>query len=158
MNRSRKILSACFLFVSTILAFTGNPAGAQTSKPILTVEVGTHSAGIQRIALDSSNRILVTGSDDKTVRVWDISGRGELLRILRPPANEEAGGRIKGLALSPDGDTVACGGFTGLLQKGDAWVYLFDRKTGAMIRRIQGLPGGGPAGLKNGSVGHRAKP
>ncbi len=108
---------------------------------MLSVEVGTHSARIIRIALDPSNRILVTGSQDKTVRVWDISGRGELLRILRPPADAGAVGMINGVALSPDGGTVACGGYTGSPQKGDTWVFLFDRKTGAMTRRLGGLPG-----------------
>ena len=56
---------------------------------------------------------LVTGSEDKTVRVWDISGRGELLRILRPPVGEGEVGKIYAVALSPDGGTVACGGLTG---------------------------------------------
>jgi len=44
-------------------------ACAQTTEPILRLEVGTHNAGIFSIAIDPSNRILVTGSEDKTVRV-----------------------------------------------------------------------------------------
>jgi WD40 repeat protein len=133
------ILFACTLAV--VLAIL-RPVWGQTTDPILRVEVGTHNAGILRIAMDPSNRILVTGSEDKTVRVWDISGRGELLRILRPPAGLGAEGQIRGVALSPDGKTVACGGFTGSPQTGDAWVFLFDRTTGAMTRRLGGLPGG----------------
>ena len=110
-------------------------------EPILRLEVGVHNAGIWGIAIDSSNRILVTGSDDKTVRVWDISGRGELLRILRPPVGEGEEGQIFAVALSPDGRTVACGGRTGSPKQGDACVYLFDRATGALTRRLGGLPG-----------------
>ena len=64
------------------------PVLGQSSEPILRLEVGTHNAGVFSIALDHSNRILVTGSEDKTVRIWDISGKGELLRILRPPVGE----------------------------------------------------------------------
>jgi WD40 repeat protein len=116
-------------------------AFAQTTEPILRLEVGAHNAGIWSIAIDSSNRILVTGSDDKTVRVWDISGRGELLRILRPPMGEGEEGQIFAVALSPDAKTVACGGRTGSPKQGDACVYLFDQTTGAMTRRIGGLPG-----------------
>ena len=100
---------------------TLRPASAQTSDPILRVEVGTHNAGVMRIATDPSNSILVTGSEDKTVRVWDISGRGELLRILRPPVDAGNVGKIHGVAVSPDGATVACGGFTGSPPGGDAW-------------------------------------
>ncbi len=114
---------------------------AQTTEPILRLEVGVHNAGIWGIAIDSSNRILVTGSDDKTVRVWDISGRGELLRILRPPVGEREEGQIFTVALSPDGRTIACGGRTGSPKQGDACVYLFDRATGAFTRRLGGLPG-----------------
>ena len=114
---------------------------AQTTEPILRLEVGTHNAGIWGIAIDPSNRILVTGSEDKTARVWDISGRGELLRILRPPVDEGENGQIYAVALSPDAGTVACGGRTGSLQKADACVYLFDRTTGALTRRLGGLPG-----------------
>ena len=51
----------------------------------LSVEVRTHNAGIMRIAMDPSNRVRVTGCEDKTVRLWHISGRGE------PPSGERAG-------------------------------------------------------------------
>jgi WD40 repeat protein len=117
------------------------PVLGQSSEPILRLEVGTHNAGVFSIALDHSNRILVTGSEDKTVRIWDISGKGELLRILRPPVGEHEQGHIFAVALSPDAGTVACGGRTGSPQQKDACVYLFDRATGALTRRIGGLPG-----------------
>jgi WD40 repeat protein len=116
-------------------------ASAQTTEPILRVEVGAHSAGIWSMAIDSSNRILVTGSEDKTARVWDMSGRGELLRILRPPVGDGEDGQIYAVALSPDAGTVACGGVTGSPQQRDTCVYLFDRATGALMRRLGGLPG-----------------
>jgi WD40 repeat protein len=116
-------------------------ACAQTTEPILRIEAGTHNAGIWDIAVDPSNRILVTGSEDKTVRIWDISGRGELLRILRPPVGEGEEGHIFSVSLSPDAATVACGGRTGSLQQADACVYLFDPTTGALTRRLGGLPG-----------------
>jgi len=127
---------ACILFLGP-----AEPALPQTTEPTLRLEVGTHSAGIWGIAIDPSNRILVTGSEDKTARVWDISGRGELLRILRPPVGAGEEGQVFAVALSPDAGTVACGGRTGSLQKADVCVYLFERTTGALIRRLGGLPG-----------------
>jgi WD40 repeat protein len=113
----------------------------QTSEPILRLEVGAHNAGVFSMALDPSNRILVTGSEDKTVRTWDISGKGDLLRILRPPVGEWEQGNIFAVALSPDTGTVACGGRTGTPQHKDGCVYLFDRTSGALTRRLGGLPG-----------------
>ena len=97
-------------------------ASAQTKEPILRLDVGTHNAGVWGLTLDPSNSILVTSSEDKTVRVWDISGRGELLRVLRPPVGEGEEGHIFAVALSPDGRTVACGGRTGSPKQGDACV------------------------------------
>jgi WD40 repeat protein len=66
------------MLLMAILLFPAAPAtaAAQAGEPILRLEAGTHHAGIFSIAVDPSDRILVTGSEDKTVRVWDISGRG----------------------------------------------------------------------------------
>ena len=64
-----------------------------------------------------------------------------LLRILRPPVGKGEQGHIFAVALSPDGRTMACGGRTGAPKQGDACVYLFDRDTGALTRRLGGLPG-----------------
>jgi WD40 repeat protein len=139
MDHSKNAYTIGFAF-AVILATFG-PAWAQTTEPILRVEVGTHNAGIWDMALDSTNRILVTGSEDKTVRVWDISSRGELLRILRPAVGEGEEGHIFAVALSPDKRTVACGGRTGSPRQNDVCVYLFDRTTGALTRRLGGLPG-----------------
>jgi hypothetical protein len=127
---------AAILFVGAVESVL-----AQTTEPILRVEVGTHNACIFSIAMDPANRILVTGSEDKTARVWDISDGVRLLRILRSPVGEGEQGHIFAVALSPDGRTVACGGRTGAPKQGDACVYLFDRATGALTRRLGGLPG-----------------
>ena len=70
-----------------------------------------HTAGIRRIAVDSKERFLVTASDDKSARVWDLV-TGKLLTILRPPIGDDDEGRLYAVAISPDGSTVAVGGFT----------------------------------------------
>jgi WD40 repeat protein len=140
----RKTYWAAILFVLALTASIYTPrahASRVSEAPILRLEVGTHNAGVWNLALDPSNRILVTGSEDKTVRVWDISRRGELLRVLRPPIGEGEEGHIFSVALSLDATTVACGGRTGSPKQGDACVYLFDRTTGAMTRRLGGMPG-----------------
>jgi WD40 repeat protein len=138
----KKVRTWSYLGLAAIF-FAGaiEPVLAQTTEPILRTELGTHNAGIFSIAIDPSNRILVTGSEDKTVRVWDISGGVRLLRILRPPVARWEQGQIFAVALSPDGRTVAIGGRTGNPKQGDACVYLFDLATGVLTRRLGGLPG-----------------
>jgi len=138
-----KSVKKCFYLGLICILFAGaaEPVLAQTTDPILRVEVGTHNASIFGIAMDPSNRVLVTGSEDKTVRVWDISGDVRLMRIIRPFLGKSEQGHIFAVALSPDGRTIACGGRTGSPKQGDACVYLFDRDTGALTRRLGGLSG-----------------
>lgn len=128
--------------MAVILFWVAAPyAWAQTADPILRMELGSHNAGIFALAIDPANQILVTGSEDKTVRVWDISDGAKLLRILRPPVGDREQGHIFAVALAPDRRTIACGGRTGSPKQGDGCVYLFDRETGALTRRLGGLPG-----------------
>ena len=130
-----RLLAVC---IFTILA--APPALSQTQDPILRIETGMHIAPILGIAIDESNRLLVTGSEDKTVRVWDISGgkKAVLYRVLRPPIDTGNDGKIYSVSISPDGSTVACGGWTGWDWEGVASVYIFDLATGALTRRLTG--------------------
>ncbi|MEE8522659.1 MAG: hypothetical protein V3T72_01910, partial [Thermoanaerobaculia bacterium] len=70
---------------------------------MLRLETGMHTARINRIGVDAREQYLVTGSHDKTVRVWDLED-GELLRVLRPPIGEENEGMMYAVALSPSGE------------------------------------------------------
>jgi WD40 repeat protein len=97
-----------------------------------------HTAPIRRIDLDAAQRYLVTGSDDKTVRVWSLAD-GQLVRVLRPPIGEGNEGKINAVAISPDGQTVAAGGFTGKSGE-DKSIYLFNRASGELQQRLTGLP------------------
>ena len=55
-----------------ILAIT--PARAQLSEqPMLVVDPGMHTAPIRAAAVDAAGRLAVTGSDDKTVRLWSLT-------------------------------------------------------------------------------------
>ncbi|MEN8215971.1 MAG: caspase family protein [Pseudomonadota bacterium] len=98
-----------------------------------------HRAIINRIDVDAAERYLVTGSDDKTVRVWSLP-EGHLLRVLRLPIGEGNEGKVYAVAISPDGDTVAVGGWTGYDWNEGVSIYLFNRATGQMRQRITALP------------------
>jgi WD40 repeat protein len=60
-----------------------------------------HSHGISGLAFSREGDVLASGSLDQTIRLWSPE-TGEALAILREP-----GGKIRSLALSPDGTKVA---------------------------------------------------
>jgi len=76
--------------------------------PILRPETGMHTAPIRRIDVDRAECFLVTGSDGKTARVWDLA-TGRLLRTLRMPLGEGELGKVFAVTIAPDGGTVAIG-------------------------------------------------
>lgn len=110
-------------------------ADVMPTEPILRIDPGEHVAVIRRIDTDRAGRWLVTASDDKTVRVWDLND-GRLFTTLRTPIGLGNIGKLNAVAISPDGRTIAAGGWT----DDDNSAFLFDRASGRMLRRIIGLP------------------
>jgi len=137
-----RLLSLTLIALLTLLPHPARTTTAQTNEPsrepVLRVETGMHTAVINRIGVDAANRYLVTASQDKTIRVWELSS-GRLLRVIRPALGAGNEGKLFAVALSPDGSTIAAGGWTstdGLHES----IYLFDRESGRLIRRLGGLP------------------
>lgn len=107
---------------------------------ILRFNTEMHIARTHRIAMDAKGQYLVTGSDDKTARVWSLPD-GNLLNVLRPPIGEGDEGKIFAVALSPDSQTVAVGGWTGCNKNGkNCSIYFFNRTSGELQHRLTGLP------------------
>lgn len=125
--------------LAVLLLLPGLLAAAEPSdRPFPRIEAGQHTAPINRIGVDAEGRWLVTASDDKSARVWDLTD-GRLLRVLRPPIGEHNLGKLNAVALSPDGATIALGGWTSPVGFTDS-IYIFDRTSGELRRRISGLP------------------
>jgi len=135
----RSILTAICLTLLLAQLPTPCQAAGPPTDPILRLETGMHTAMIKRIGVDRAETILVTASADKTVRVWDLS-TGELRKILRVPMDRGKDGMLYAAAVSPDGKTVAAGGWTGWNWDTKASIYLFDLPSGALKARISGLP------------------
>ena len=154
----RGLLWGSSVAVGLLLAGTPNgvpPTAAQPAKPqapILRIEPGVHSAAVTSVAADSACSRLVTGSTDKTVRVWGLppsASRSEgqavgpltLARTLRPPISAGDSGRVYAAALSPDGRLIAASGWFGSSDKSSRdWVYLFDAATGEVARVLGPMP------------------
>jgi WD40 repeat protein len=107
--------------------------------PVLRIETGMHTAPIYRVSADAHCRILATGSDDKTVRLWSMP-EGQLLRTVRLPIGSGNGGRIYSVAVSPDGKLAAAGGWDAAYESFETHaIYFFDTATGTNVRRIGDL-------------------
>ena len=130
---------ALFVLALFTLLFTSRVHSSGISnEPFLRIEMGMHTSMITGIGVDAQNQFIVTGSQDKTVRLWELS-TGRLLKILRPPIGEGPVGMIFAVAISPDGKTIACGGRTVSGEGTSRSIYLFDRESGKLVRRIGGL-------------------
>lgn len=137
------ITLAAFLLIGLVIAMvTGTLTGSATGtpkEPILRVETGMHTAEVKSIGTDAANQYLVTSSEDKTARVWELA-TGRLIRTLRPPLGTGSEGKLYAAAISPDGKTIATGGWTGVEWDKTVSIYLFDRASGRLVRRLAGLP------------------
>ncbi len=80
-----------------------------------------HTDSVTSVAFSPDGMRLVSGSDDKTVKHWDVSS-GKLIRTLEGHSD-----RVRSVAFSPNGSRVLSGG----IQDGD--LRLWDAATGRLI-------------------------
>jgi WD40 repeat protein len=138
----RAIAAALSVLAAVILA----PAVAQDQgpkketdlyeRPVLAVDPGMHTAVVRSLAVDDGGHFAVTGSDDRTARIWSVAD-GKLLRTIWIPVGPENVGAVYAVAMSPDGSTIAAGGYIeNRNAPGPFPIYIFDRESGNLVRRI----------------------
>lgn len=98
-------------------------ATADRERPQLAVQLG-HSRNVLAVACSHDGRIALTGSDDQTVRLWDIVTAKEIRCFEGHSAS------VRSVALSFDGRFVLTG-------SSDATARLWITATGAEIRRLE---------------------
>ena len=130
----RRAMSAGVLVLVTL----GVDAGEVPSAPMLRIETGHHTSFIQSLAYDESRQRLITVSDDKTIRVWQLPAL-EAVAIYRVPIAPGYEGQLYTAALSPDGRTLAVAGWTGWQWDNKGAIYLIDVESGAITGRITGF-------------------
>lgn len=134
--RLRYFLAIIWVLAMASIGARGDRDPAENT-PILRVNLpGQHTYQIQSLDADRSGSFFVTGSVDKTVRVWNFDQTRGLREssVLRPPIvgmNEGDSdiGTIHAVAISRDARMVAMGGV--LSAKRDR-VYVFNRLTSSI--------------------------
>jgi len=76
----------------------------ESPPPVFTTFEG-HTAGVTSVQFSANGKLLVTGSNDNTVRVWDVSTH-KPLKVLRGH-----GGRVLSCAFAPQGHLVLSGSY-----------------------------------------------
>jgi hypothetical protein len=122
--------------VLILLAVLASTLAAQEvpTEPILMIHTEMHSSRVDRVDSDEDGRYLLTGSNDRTARLWDASS-GDLLRIFRSPVGPGNEGKLGPVALTPDGELALAGYWLRFDQAGHQ-ILAFDTMTGELSHRI----------------------
>lgn len=128
------------LAAALVVLAVAAPAGAQQldrrsrDDPEVVVEAGGRVGPCDALVFDKAGKYLFAGGDDKVVRVWPVTPKGfdpdpGHARVLRWRAWREQRGGVKAVAVSPDGNLVAVGGY-GMRP---STVAVIDRDTGDLV-------------------------
>ena len=91
-----------------------------------------HDGELAGLAVHPSGRWAATGGDDGVIRIWELDDKA--LKPLVSPAPEGPGGKVYGLAFSPDGTQLAAAA-------ADSSVYLWRWPELGAPRRLEGHAG-----------------
>jgi len=82
-----------------------SPAGSSGFRQLCTLSA--HTLGVYTITLSPSNRILYSGGEDKTIRIWAVDGHAGTGRLLRTVEGHNRW--VRSVRLTPDGATLISG-------------------------------------------------
>lgn len=130
----RCVLSLC-CFVGFASVF------AQEDRPRLVIDSQGHSGIVNQIAFSPDGSQLVTGCEDKVIRVWDVS-TGAIAQSYRQRQGDNFEGAISPFGISPDGRFLTV--TTGTAQTGASAfdVRMIDRQQNRIVALFRGHQAG----------------
>ncbi|KZP33848.1 WD40 repeat-like protein [Athelia psychrophila] len=91
-----------------------------------------HQQEIYSLAFSSDGRLVVSGSGDKTARIWDLESASAEAKVLSVSDRDSAHDTgVTSVAISTSGHLVAAGFIDGV-------VRIWDAQTGALLERLPG--------------------
>ncbi|AZL53363.1 hypothetical protein EI285_01765 [Aliarcobacter skirrowii] len=109
-----------------IKCFTLDKNGNKKDNPsCLDKNINGHNKDVNSIAISSDNRYIVSGSSDKTVKLWEINS-GKLLKTFTGHKNI-----VNSIAISSDNRYIVSG-------SADDTVRLWDFKSGKLLKTLNG--------------------
>jgi WD40 repeat protein len=97
-----------------------------------------HSAAVQSVAFSADGRRIVTASDDRTARVWDLQTGGQIAALTEHTAP------VRSAVFSPDGlrvvstQTPQRSGNVTIVTSNDSVALLWDALSGRVVLRFEG--------------------
>ncbi|MEM7775186.1 MAG: PDZ domain-containing protein [Pseudomonadota bacterium] len=114
------------------------PTGVDADGPRLMLDPGGHMGLVGDVIFTPDETQLISGSDDKVIRVWDITRR-QTVRTIRGEIGPGNAGMIYAMALSPDGRwLVAAGPLKGATRAKRHAIRVIDFQTGAPVAILEG--------------------
>jgi WD40 repeat protein len=130
----------CFgLFLLAIIFSAPALHGASGDTPFLVLDAGGHMGIVRQVLFTPNGKELITVSEDKAIRIWDVT-RGDPIRVLRSPIGPGTAGVIHAEAISPNGKTLAVS-YVGLTAPGEAIIALIGLDSGKIDRLLKGHTG-----------------
>ena len=104
-------------------------SGKASVWPAIQIVLEGHSDTVNSVAISKDGKYILSGSDDQTIRVWDME-TGDI--VLGPlDAHTDA---VKCVDFSPDGKQIMSG-------SDDQTIRLWDANTGNLVRALEGHTG-----------------
>ncbi len=129
------------LFIVGFCLNVGAETLAADPEPIPMLNTGGHMGLITDIAFTPDGKRLISASDDKTIRIWDLE-IGKTVEVIRGQISRGPSGKIRAMALSSDGNWLAAGGvLPNGAPNGGHHIRLYDFRTGQLAKLLQGHKG-----------------